>query len=407
MNKLDVIKQISNIYTAEISKNSGTDIAFFLGDMFYDAVKLVANATPNAKIALFFYKEEYNSFGKEVYDSFKKMELKPLCVIIPSNFNASVNSYKKMFSLAEDIRFAVGFNCKIMHAVRYFSTIRSIECACVLDKISDLSFLSNQTILYLKEKHDFFYYSGKVNVVLSDKVFDNINAHTYFAELSCNLLTLFDYRIYCKVHRKSFNKKAYSFLLGALNQSSTVFAHTEKEQSCILVKNLFEIELANILSNGIMRFSSSIYSLKLILKNEITDFDKITFIKYASFLYESLFSNKYNDIMCSPDYNARAELISNMIGGQPEKYLTAIKTQIDNLNLVSLGLTEVYNTLYPEIQKVKKLYNTVLSVYFALEGADEKSEGLKRAVLYSGDLLPYVNGMSLLRESGILEMLNV
>lgn len=406
MENVKIVDKLNAEYSDTLTSEKFGKIIFYQGSILEEAVKIITETVPYGKVATLFFSGEYEKFGKMFAGKLKQLGIKPISVIMPDNFSNTVQQFSKLFTLPEDVRMVVAFDSRLMLATKYFSSIRNVPSVFCLNEFNDLSFLSPKLTVKNFDKIDVVNVSANMHVILDEQAMVSADKAELFSEIQSKIVSLFDYRVYCKLHGKRYVKSAYDLLSDVINDTTSIFLNKVYEQSLTLIQNRFLSELANIISDGNLWLCSAEYGVKRILGN-LDGFNRINFLKIVLFLYELNFSGKFSHITEIPDYNLRAEKLAEFIQTDDQSFLKNFQSQIQVLNVAKEKITQVGSALYKEIKKINQSYNLIQNTYYALGGSGKQQKDLIFALIHSGDVSACVNGMSLLRESGILEYVQV
>lgn len=405
MNKLSIAEKLNQTIYDNFTADSGFKTEFRCGNYIDEIIKILSEVCPYSKVATLYFNGTYVKHGKTFSEALKHAGFKPVSVILPEDFSDDVNYFKKLFVLPDDVRAVITFDTNLMRAVKYFASVKDIAGIFVLQDFLDTSFISPKITLVNNGVAESVSCKASQYIVLDDNLYKT-EPHLIFSVVASYCVALLDYKIYCKVHSKRYIKSANDLMQFAVNSALSVFKNSAEDQPDILIYSLFTTELANILSGGDMLSVSSVNSVGRILKR-FSGYNRIIFIKYALALYEKAFGGEYDNLLEIPDYNLRAESLSKITGIGEESFMKNFMSQIPKIKDAGKKILQFKPTLLDEINKTQKLFGQINSTYHALGGGGKEDKNLRTALFYSGDVTPYVNGMSLVRESGILEFLQV
>lgn len=392
-----------------ICDNFTTDLCgkidFRCGNYVEETIKILSEVCPYGKVATLYFNGTYTGLGKSFSEALKRAGFKPVSVILPDDFSDDINCFKKLFVLPEDVRAVITFDTNLMHAVKYFTSVKNIVGVFVLQDFLDTSFISPKVTLLNGNITESVTCKASQYIVL-DKNLYNVDKPLIFSVVASYCVALIDYKIYCKIHSKRYVKSASDLLQSAINSALAIFKNSAEEQSDLLIYSLFTTEIANLMSGGDILSVTSVNSVRRILKR-FSGYNRIIFIKYALALYEKAFGGEYDNLLEIPDYNLRAEGLSKITGVDEGLFMNNFISQIPKIKDGEKKILQIKPTLLSEIKQTQKLFGQINSTYHALGGGGKEDKNLRLALFYSGDVTPYVNGMSLVRESGILEFLQV
>jgi hypothetical protein len=235
---------------------------------------------------------------------------------------------------------------------------------------------------------------------LKDKL-EIANAYAYAAS---KIVALTDYRISQAIAHESVNKMAYYMARGAvLGVLST--AVNDQEYNEKLFINCMKLEIADSMTGGRL---TSFYSAAVALYLAVGSYYAEPRLELAAAcvileLYDCCFSKSEKSTDLPPDYIERVEKLVKSRCFSESVVLKNLKAQIAEFNFKRKRISTVKETLRAEIEKCAKVTNKMMQRYYELGGvACGDTTSLADAVMLSGDTPISVNGMSLVRESGVL-----
>jgi hypothetical protein len=243
--------------------------------------------------------------------------------------------------------------------------------------------------------------------VVIDKELCVCNLANIYAYVVSKTISLIDYKIYLKLYSKRFIKAPYDLLNTAINGALTCFNLPLNQRENALIENLMTVEIANRIMAGDVWCKSTENSVKILMGGIFSGYDRIAFVKYASSLYQKYFSNNFENLLEVPDYNQRASTVATYLKIDEKAVMIKLLNQIEFLRSSQEIIKQLKPIILEQVQKLEKLTKQISSTYHALNGGGKQTKNLKFCLYHSGDVDEYVNGMSLVRENGILEYLQV
>ena len=403
-NNLIAKKLNDTVSLYKVDKKHG-GLRFYYGDYVDQITKILSEICPCGKVATLYFNSTYQELGKNFSSALKNAGFKPLSVIMPEEFKNSVDDLSRLFTLPEDVRAIITFDFSLNYAIKYFGAIKNVDVIHVLKEFNSADFIS--PVLFIKngEQIDKVNLDCNQHVILDDNICQP-DLPKIYAYTTSKIVNLIDYKVYGKLHSKRLSKASYEVLSTAIDNTLTCFKVSLENRKSHIVENMFLSEIANRMSGGHLWITSSEYSVKQLMP-KFEGYDRIAFLKYTLNLYKKYFSGDYEHLLEIPDYNARANNISKTLKVDEKVFMQTLLAQINNYNNSKNNLNQLKKTLNEQVVKTEKLVGQINSTYHALGGGGKENKHLKFCVYHSGDLNDTLNGMSLIRESGILEFIEV
>lgn len=380
-------------------------LQFFTGNSTEQVINILSKTCPCGKVATLFFNTTYKELGKNFSNVLESNGFKPVNVIMPEDFSDNLEDYSKMFTLPEDVRAIITFDFRLNQAIKYFASVKGVEAIHVLKELSNAQFISPKITIKNNLQLETITLDCNQYVVI-DKDICKISSPKIYAYTVSKLVNLIDYKIYCKLHCKKHSKASYDLLSTSIDKALTCFNQPLSDREEYLVECMINSEIASRLSKGEISSVSTEYSVNLLMQ-KFEGYDRIVFLKYVLNLYKKYFSCGFDHLLEIPDYNARAYNLSKLLNVDEKQLMQNLLLQIETLNQSKEKQEQLKKTLYPQIEKMEKLVSQISSTYHALGGGGKENKFLKSTIYHAGDLWCTINGMSLVRESGILEYLEV
>lgn len=394
---------------AEKNKSFALRYKFYQGEserLICDILKAFA---PAGKVAVLYTEDTFNELSLNFTSSIKKAGYICTNLVVSENFKDDTESYSKLFNLAEDIRMIITADIELYNAAEYFATIRGIECLCVLNKLSqyDNIFPYEFKIKNGKDfdvfKPDCFVHTViNVESILSN---ENLPCDMYAHTLSY-ALALVDYRINGFYTGEELNALSYYLCLNAVKRAYSVFSHKYSEQKYVLLYSVLETALACLIDKGKLNnvFATN-FAVNLTDKTEFTGKKELLITIALAKIYKLSFCEKYKDILFYPDYLERSEYLCSKIKYSQNSIIKGYIFQSER----------IAPDIKPSFSKEKSISgldafiacsNSVLSAYRALGGNPcNDIPDFRNVIKHAGDNPNVINGMTLVRESGIAELI--
>lgn len=404
---MNAVKEISKLNDlVSTSKKTGGKITFISGDYKTETEKLIKKICPYSKVGLVGFSKTYQSYGKEIVDELKKTGSKTVSLIMPDKYSDSVDYASLLFNFPEDVRLLIVFDRELMRSCTYFSGIRNVP------------------ILYIPK--DFFFYKSLDDVLFfrnggkTEKIICRSNKYVLFDEnfISCDglemvyahivskIVALFDYKIYKTIKGERANKTVISTALSIIKETIDIMNVKIEERGKFLAINALKIELMNFITGAeLFSYSAEVFTGKLLAsKSDFYSIELASAIKILAY-YSDFFSAK-EAFPVFPNYNKRVEEVSYVLRLSEKELADAFIKHTDdffkNKSLYFKTIDSLKDSAKRAFDVVANLKSTYLTLggkeYFGLD-----EDQLYDAVRFSGDVPFYFNGMTVLRELGILD----
>ena len=379
-------------------------IDFSVGESISLITEIAKKCAPFGKVALLYFKNQYDLFGSRLATALKSNKNKVTHVVLPANFSDTVENYSHLFNLAEDTRLIVCLDNRLINATKYFANVRKIDCAFLLSSLSAVGCLSSNVVFKNGNKFDSISFEGGMHLLLDANILnDKQGLASVYAFVCSNSLGLIDYRINAFLTNKTINKAVYQTVSNAVVKTYPIFSFNKKEQSLILVDGFFRVELANAISYGnLYKNYAHLWSVNAFNSKNVGA-DALICAFLTAKVYALYFSGKFDSILHTPDFNQRAEFISKALNVSEQEVLQTIVNQ-ENFFVKDGKIKNMIAKLIKDLNSFIGCYSFMKNAFHALGGEFSCSpEKLAPFIKHSGDL--NVNGMTLTRDSGITEII--
>lgn len=404
------IKEINN-YLAENAqfntKNMGNGLKLYMGDPFNTTMSIVSQIAPMSKVGIVCRKQTYSDGVELLSDEIKRLGGKALSVILPRKVT-TIESMSKMFALPDDVRLIVVTDVEVIRPACYYASIAKVPVVLMCEDERFFEKFSLHTFVYSGEKLDYVLTACECHVIVNVKKFLKT---TDFAELygltMSKLPAIFDYHVTNATRGEKLNEKAYSAFIESIKTVYSVFNYRRRKQKKLLLAESLKILACNYMTEGKMfDFSSQRLAELLLNKSDKNGHGRVFCAGLLLKLYGLYISGEYSHLLEVPDYMARSEKVAKLLKAEEKPFMVGISLQLDTFR----RLAEQEIDLFPATVNLdSELYDCtdrLINTYYALGGKNfARKEVVARAVKYSGDVGDFINGASVVRESGILEIL--
>ena len=378
---------------------------FYAGDTSLVVGEIIKKNTPLAKVVLFATEKTFNERGLEILKGIRTVGGAPINVILPADIDFSTDNVCSIMNAHEDARMAVVLDQELYALSSYFATVRNIPLISVVFRFNPKGLLCKKVAIKNGNNTDVFNVSAFHHVVFSeDMVFEGEDVATAYAYVASKIVALTDYRISQAISHEHVNKVAYYLARGAvLGVFATAVDDPDYKEK--LFMNAMKLEIADGMTGGkLLTFSSASVASYLASGSFYSNSSlELAAACVALELYHACFSESANTPNLPPDYTARVDKLVKTGCFSENVILGHLRAQIAEFNFKRKRIATVKETLKDEVAKSKKIAFKIMQRYFELGGKTScATDDMADAVILSGDTPLSVNGMSLVRESCIL-----
>lgn len=380
-------------------------VKIVLGSGLDGVLSEISRYAPFGKIAVLYTKAEYDGgLGKTFTERLQRKGFKPISLILPKD-SQDLTVLAKIFNIPEDVRAVVTFESCLFTPCSYLASVRNIPSVKCIKEPFVKGVLNKKKIIKSDKCFEFFSLEKRTSLVFDLEKLDNERGRAHlFAEVQSCLLDLEDLCVKKKLYNFSITSRSYGFIKNALNTALNFASEKKENQLLTLIECLIDIEIANCLSGGEIFDNSTYQNAKLLIKEKLCGANLLIFMNRIFGAFSNLSLQNLSLIKDVPDPNERAESLSQNLKIDDGYFLKNFISQYQAIN--KKPPNKFYKYIYVESQKRKKDVEKIISIYNNLsQNEDAYGNLINYAIYYSGDLFEKVNLLSVLRESGLTEVL--
>lgn len=389
--------------------NYNMPMKFSCGNRYELLTETLKEVAPFLKGAYLSTKGEFQKEGLRLKNAVEKAGSKLINFIVEEEIEDSVEFMSKFFNLPEDTRFVIYSDTRLNVVASYFASVKQIPVIFIPSSLCTSDFALSEVKIRDGRHVDVVRLSVSRYVLIDFAYIKNSTASLAYAHLMSGLAQLVEYRINGVISNKPLDKFSYDLMREAVIDGFKIVSISPEERALHLLYNNIRKDLADGFIKNAYSFSSSAKEgyrlLKDYKKNQVFyEFDMS--LKVLALLNIYLEKGAVYNV---PDYNERSIALNKITGIDQTHFLKNFMLQRALLKKKEGTLQTVIDGLYEEVksfnQKKAKIFNT----YLALGGKKDdfvKSKDYIVALKYSGDTPNKINAMSLLREAGILEVID-
>ena len=383
------------------------EFKFYQGQTTFLISDILSNFAPCGKVAFLYFQSSFDKYSNRYTRSAKSVGYKCTNVILPDDFHDAIEHYSGLFNLAEDIRMIITRDVELYNATKYFATVRNIPCVLIYDSARNYGLLSTSAQIKNGRSIENFTFNCDCHFIIDANCFDNDSGFLsdVYAHLVSHALSLADYRINCFIKGENLQKLAYQTATQAVKEAYVVFSHPYEKQAEVLIKNLFVLELANAICGGALTKSFCGYNCYLLDKTcQNQGNAQLHYAIKCAKIYALYLSGEYSQITDYPDYLTRAIQLGGHFNHPQDTFIKNFTRTFNLIDERKDKTPRLIEIITPDITNFIQCSNAMLSTFKALKGQTITDFSYQRfALKHCGDCLNYINGMTLVRESGITE----
>lgn len=379
---------------------------FYCGGYKLNLKKITDKLCPSGKVALFGKNNENAEFLTALGSYLKSIGIKPIKTSFPESVVTDVDGLCVAFNLPEDVRAVVVCDNSLFDIGAYFAQTRNIPLIAIPLEYAVNGILKSFVIVKNGKKSDTVGISVTRHILLDTAIMAEDSLRAAFAKIMGKLPSLVDYRIYGALTGAKLSRAAYEFAREAVTDAYSSRAENRFD-SYTALKDFYTLEISGAAKADLF-FKSSTEALKRLFNPFVADcspeaelFAVIKIIK----LYK-IWADSETCILNGVDYISRAENISEILGTDENFALYKLNEQVKRLRGKSNTVKRIKNSLAAELSGMCKSVDAAERFFYAMGGkkpTPEEQAKLNMLIRLAGDEPFAFNGLSLMREEGLLE----
>lgn len=356
----------------------------------------------------------FNKISNEFILALSKSQATAINVIVENKNLDDIETFSNLFNLPDDVRAVFCLDSCLFNLAYYYAGVKQIPLIFLATDLLPENLFLSEVVLKNGNKIDKYKLDVKKIVLLDKDLLSNqqdLPSKLYAFNIS-KLVALYDYRINSAFYNLLVDTNSYQLARQSVLECFNVFASGKDKILDSLYFSHLKLLIANGYTLGALFKVSSINTIAKLIKDKKTQpFEReyYSFFKmvtlYAKYLNSSeLFLGQF------VDYIDRAKTLAKITGVDATYFISCLSAQMKAFKKNAQKSKAILDKLSAEISSVEKLLPTVKSTYLALKGRDIFSSidhtKFIKAIKACGDTSNYVNGVSVLRENGILSLID-
>lgn len=408
--KTEISALLGGEISCECGKQHHTNARVRKGKFTEEIGKLAAKYAPLSSAVFVSSRGFFLERGGEVLRAVQSGGSDAVNVVLSRRFDNALENLGGLLSLPENVRLVVVCESELYDAAAYFSALKGIPLAYAALSPEAEGVLSPVVTLKIKNKPERLYADNPRFLIVDE---DELAAApkesvaAAFASLASHIVSLVDYRVR-GVLTGDFCRASYNLARSAVSDS--INAVYVENAALRLLENRVRMAAAEIFTDGAVSCGGENAAAELLEscgKSRLSAAERKFFASVILIdLYAAYFSAPH-ELLCVPDYGARAEELAAYTGYGEGEILK---------NMLACAPLAREEKLAPHIRQLAEETETlrgwmpkIAATYLKLGGRDIFRNftyaELVRAVCRAPDLPGAFSVLTLMRESGALELL--
>ena len=350
-----------------------------------------------------------STFEKEE-KSYRKMlngkGVKLINYIVDGTYRFTVEGVSGLFALPDNIRFILYSDKSLSPYASYFAHFRKIPVIYIPNSLDFSNAFNNIISIVNGEKLDYVKVKPQREVIIDKEYIGEVGIAHAFADLMSLLPTLTDYRINCNILNIKPDVYAYDHLKECLTEGYKIASMPKKSRAEMFL--YYSIKKALIGGNALDAFTfvSAVYAVESIfsLRDECYEQLRLQSVIDLVNIYSVCFET--GSVLQVANLNERAEELAKQTGIDESHFMSNLIYQQAVLTGKTERVEKLKEFLKREFSTASKTGESIYKIYLSLGGKKADSKAFKEifyTVLRAGDFGRKINGMTIVRESGLTE----
>lgn len=383
-----------------------------------DLKKVLSEIAPNGKTAFISLQSTFFTYGEGVLSAISAAGSAPLNIVLNRRFDNTLENIGGLFALPDDVRAVVVYDTELFGVAEYFTALRNIPLVMLPLSPEAENVLSPTVTVKLKNKPERIYAENRRYIIIDaeklTKCADNSIAAA-FAGLASGIIALIDYRMRGTVAGEWLCKESYNLVRSCITGALGILKVNKENIAVTLLEDRIRISAAEVYTDGEILSGSGESAVAELLeaggKKSFTFAERKFYAAYKLIdLYKMFFTEPHANLLGVPDYIDRAEKLSLLTGIGEYEVLKSLKSRSMRAKEVDKKLAFVWQKFAGETEKLSEMKDKLLAVYVKLGGDasltdNYDSNEIRRAIYHAPDLPGNFSVLTLMRDTGILELL--
>jgi hypothetical protein len=360
---------------------------------------VLLSVAPNGKLAFIATESTAIKFTKLLYQTARSVGV-TLVTYTFDDYKTSTENASELFSLPDDVRAVIFCDREVSDLAGYFASIKNLPLIIFPQSIDANGLIRNKIYITTGDKIDAVLLKVKRHVIIDKKIILDDYADAY-AFIMSRFISLIDYRINLSVQGGTPHKTAFDVIKNCV---LSTFGSPKLKSGLkdVLLYNSFATEMAIASTNGDINDLSAENVGSNLLGQKYNSKTSLYIASILIEIYNSLC--KIEPEFCAlTNVNDVADQLELKLGIVSTYFLDALSYQIAKLTKNSDRVKAQMQLLTKEIKSYYGLSKTIYSAYLSLGGSEIEPIDHAFAITHAGDVGKFINGISLVRESGFIK----
>ena len=381
-------------------------IEFYVGKDTEQLKKVIDDIAPFGKGVFFSKESKFESLNKRYQKVLNGKGVKMINFVVEDYFANTIENASGLFSLAEDVRFILFSDLSLCDIASYFAHFRKIPVIFIPESLNFANAFSSVIPLINGDKIDEVKVKPTRHVIIDRELIGSTDACECYADLVSLLPLLADYRINCSLANVKPNGFIYDLLKECLtlgykainlnkNARDLTFLYLAVQKAVVEGNSLDGLRSLSSVNNALWMLSA--------MNKESVGYKMQVVIDIVN-LYSVCFEK--GNLLQVPNYNDRVEAMALIFNMPEDQFISYMNYQTSVMAGKTEKIDKLKKQLNVEYKNAPSTYAKIYKNYLSLGGVKATSSDFTNvfnAVKFAGDCARKVNGMALVRESGMLE----
>lgn len=359
-------------------------------------------------------------YGETILDLISQAGATPLNIILNKKFDNTLENISGLFALSGEVSAVVVLDPYLFGVASYFVSIRNLHLISMPLTPDADDVLSPTASITFKGKKEKVTSAGYRHVIINTELLSKApkeSSAIAFASLASGIISLIDYRMRGTVGGEKLCKNSYDLVRSCISGTINILKNKTQNIPVFLIENRIKLVIADIYTDGAILSGSGESCVATLLepsgKEHYSFSERKLYSAYKLIdLYNIFFKYPHSNLLYVPDLVERAEGYSRLTGTNEYETLKDINKRALSAKEIDKKLNLVNQKFLDETQKLVSMKDKLFSAYLSLGGKEDLLENytpdeIRRAVYYAPDTEGCFSVLTLMRDTGILELLKI
>ena len=364
---------------------------------------VISSAFPFGKVAVLYLKSSFEKFGKYYTDIIRRQSIKPYNYVMPQGVKLSFENIFDVIGIPEDVRAIIFFDDELRHLAGYLCSVLNVAYVCVVKSARTRGIICPQAVFNYENSSDLFGVDCKRYVFIDfDEALKGTDIYKTYLYILSRQISVIDADVKAAVSGRSCDF-CIELINSAVNFSRDNFGKGEDFTLKLLYWGII-LEIVDDLSYGEILRNSAVFNLEYLTANGFSEEEVFFFAEKILNIYALFLNGEAEELLTVPNYNKRAKELADLTGKDDGEFLNGLLEQRKLFNSSREKINAILKTVKDKIDLTVKTFSEIKEKY--RENIIPKD--LKKAygvIKYCGDVPKTFNLMTLVRDSGLTELI--